>query len=108
MNCWIQGLGGRGRLAIGALLAARVIISTAGSAQASTTQEAWLQADTNMLVNPTGTLEQLRVLGVDRVRMSVRWQQIAPQPNSYRAPRHFDATNPAAYPAINWTPFDNI
>ena len=81
---------------------------SAGTALASSTQEAWLQADLTVLRDPAGTLQQLRDLGVDRVRMSVRWQQIAPRPSSYTRPRGFRAGDPAAYPAASWAPFDNV
>jgi hypothetical protein len=95
------------RWAMLAVLAALALATLPATAQASGAQEAWMQEDPGMLANPAGTLQAMRNLGVDRVRLSVRWSEIAPAPNSYRAPKHFDASNPDAYPAKNWAPFDN-
>src|SRR5947209_16314059 len=50
----------------------------------------------------------MRALGATRVKVSVPWNQIAPNPTSLRAPRHFAATDPAAYPAANWAFFDSV
>jgi hypothetical protein len=77
------------------------------SASAATAQEAWLQDDGALLRDPFGTMQRLRVLGVDRARVAVRWLAIAPRPNSHTRP-HFDAANPAAYPAENWAGIDRI
>jgi hypothetical protein len=67
-----------------------------------------MQDDPGVLSNPGATLQTMRNLGVDRVRLSVRWSEIAPSPNSIRPPGHFDASNPASYPARNWGVFDNV
>ena len=50
-------------------------------------QEAWFEDDINLYANPAGTLGQLRFLGADRVRLAVRWYQIAPTPLSRRSTR---------------------
>lgn len=52
------------------------------------------------------TLATLRSLGVDRVRLLVGWYYLAPDNNSAVPPPHFDAANPAAYPAAAWAPYD--
>ncbi|MHB8658996.1 MAG: hypothetical protein ACYC91_13760 [Solirubrobacteraceae bacterium] len=78
------------------------------SAFASTTQEAMFQDDPGMLTNPSATLERLRILGVDRVRVAIRWMKIAPNANSHRRPRRFNAADPASYPARNWAIYDKI
>ncbi len=57
--------------------------------------------------NPVGTVERLKRLGVDVIKVFVPWNEIAPAPNSAVAP-HFDATNPSAYPAAGWLPWDAI
>jgi hypothetical protein len=77
-------------------------------ALASTDQETMLQDDAGMLYNTTATLAQLRLLGVNRVRVAVRWLTIAPKPSSHKRPAHFKATDPAAYPARNWASWDRI
>jgi hypothetical protein len=78
-----------------------------GSALASGNQEAWLQDDTALANDPAGTMQRLRVLGVDRARVAVRWLSIAPRATSHTRP-NFNAADPAAYPAANWAPFDRI
>ncbi len=55
----------------------------------------------------TGTLDEIRAFGVDRVRVLVYWRRFAPAPTSRRKPR-FDAADPAAYPADNWGPIDRL
>jgi hypothetical protein len=77
------------------------------SASAATGQEAWLQDDGALTYDTAGTMQQLRLLGVNRARIAVHWLFIAPRPNSYRRPR-FDAANPAAYPAGSWSSLDRI
>lgn len=42
------------------------------------------------------TLTELRALGVDSIRVTMYWQNVAPSPDARQAPR-FDATDPAAY-----------
>ena len=59
-----------------------------------------------MLSDPAGTMSTFRALGVRMVRIIVVWAQIAPQAQSRTAPRGFDASDPAAYPAANWAPYD--
>ena len=54
-----------------------------------------------LAIDPTGTLDQLKALGVDRVHVSLPWGSIAPDPQSHTRPT-FDATDPAAYPAGVW------
>jgi hypothetical protein len=58
--------------------------------------------------NPEPFLATLRQLGVDRVRLFVWWNQVAPDPTSPRRPAGFDGSDPAAYPAANWAYFDGV
>ena len=80
----------------------------AAPAAASTTQVAVFQADPQVLGNPAGTLQTLRDLGVGMVRVNLTWNAIAPSALSTTRPKSFDATNPAAYPAGGWAPYDNV
>ena len=57
--------------------------------------------------DPAGTLAELKRLGVDRVRVFVGWGEVAPHPDASREPS-FDAADPAAYPAANWSTTDAI
>jgi len=53
------------------------------------------------------TLQEIRDLGVDRVRALVYWRSYAPAASSRRRPA-FDATDPAAYPAGTWSRLDEL
>src|SRR5439155_1733324 len=53
------------------------------------------------------TLDTVRSLGADRVRVSVFWNAIAPDAKSKTRPG-FDATDPAAYPPGNWARYDRL
>jgi hypothetical protein len=57
--------------------------------------------------DPAGEIAKLHALGVDRVRVTFSWGSIAPHPTSSKKPR-FDATDPNAYPAAGWAPYDEI
>ena len=76
--------------------------------------ESIFQADNQLLSDPAGTLEQLHRLGVARIRVFVPWgalgarTPIAPDALSHRAPANFDASDPGAYPAAGWAPYDAI
>jgi len=85
------------------MLAGSVDKAAASSSQITILEEApLLQSD------PAGTLLQLRQLGVSAIRVGIRWQSLAPAANSFKAPRRFNATSPAAYPAAGWAPYDAI
>ncbi|MGI8714323.1 MAG: hypothetical protein ACR2NR_14335 [Solirubrobacteraceae bacterium] len=52
-------------------------------------------------------LDLLKRLGVDSLHLYMHWADIAPDPMSMHKPA-FDATDPAAYPAAGWAPFDAV
>ncbi len=54
-----------------------------------------------------GQLEQLQEFGVDTVRVIVSWERIAPEANASNKP-NFNATDPDAYPDINWSGLDEL
>jgi hypothetical protein len=56
----------------------------------------------------TRTLNRLRSLGVDRLRLTILWSAIAPAAASTHRPAGFDAADPAAYPARSWAPYDRV
>ena len=93
------------------MVLALVLVVPPAVASASPLQEASFQ-DNRLLHFDTERLEQtlqtLRGLGVDRLRISVVWDRIAPDPNSRHEPAGFNAANPADYPAANWVPYDTI
>ena len=53
------------------------------------------------------TLDELRALGVDWVRVTAGWSVIAPAPRAARKPR-FDATDSDAYPDGAWAKLDRV
>ena len=77
----------------------------------SVDQSAMFQ-DNELLLGDPGHLDQtlatLSSLGVQRLRITVQWNLIAPDPNSSRAPAGFDGSDPADYPAGAWGPYDAI
>ncbi len=82
------------------------------AAQADKSMEATVQDDNLLIFNtPEGraqTLDRLAGLGVDRLRISVFWQTVAPQPDSQQRPAGFDAADPNAYPPGTWDRYDQI
>ena len=91
-----------------AVLAAVLVAIPAGRAVASTQQMSIIQDDARLDADPAGTLARARLLGADAMRVSVHWNWIAPGANARKMPRHFNATNPSAYPAKNWGLWDAI
>jgi hypothetical protein len=90
------------------LLAAGLTVLPAATAAASNSQQAMFEDETQMLTNPSLTIQRLRMLGVGRIRLGVRWYQIAPKPFSSRPPNGFRGSDPAAYPSANWGIWDAI
>ena len=93
-------------IALGATVAVAgaAVLPTVASANSS--QLAIIQ-DGADLSNASGTFAQFRALGANAVRVIVPWALIAPDYSAKHKPK-FDATNPNAYPAQNWAPYDNI
>jgi hypothetical protein len=94
---------------LGALLLATALAATrAPTAAASSTQQAMFEDDTQLLTNPSQTIQRLRILGVSRIRVAFRWQYIAPNPTSSKPPKGFTGSDPADYPQGNWAIWDDI
>jgi hypothetical protein len=85
---------------------------TGGAGSRRGSLESMFQDDQLLLYSPTATvtrtLDQLRSLGVDRIRLTILWSAIAPDPSSPAPPPGFDAASPAAYPAVAWAPYDRV
>jgi hypothetical protein len=77
-------------------------------AQASQTQVSVLEADSQVMANPTATLQRARQLGFQVIRLAMRWQNLAPSTNSFSKPAGFVPGNPGAYPAANWAGYDAV
>ena len=103
-------------------LLALVLLTLAlpAAAQASSTQEATFQDD-NLLIytddaSRAANLDLLQSLGVDRLRLTVLWAAIAPDPQSRTKPpvgndrtnAPFDAANPDTYGALVWHNYDEV
>jgi hypothetical protein len=91
-----------------AVVALVLIALPAARAVASTQQMSIIEDETRLYADPAGTLARARLLGADAMRVSVHWNAIAPAPNARKMPRHFNAADPAAYPARNWGLWDAI
>src|SRR5205085_4929335 len=94
------------------LLAAAIIAILIGLSSGSAPKKArtgplaMFEEDGQVLAQPRRTLQTLRSLGVDVVRLNVKWASIAPDAGSRTPPTDFDASDPAAYPPGNWARFD--
>jgi hypothetical protein len=66
------------------------------------------EAGTQLRADPADTLDQLKALGVDTVKVFVPWNEVAPSPTSRTMPTGFDPANPASYPRAGWAPFDAV
>lgn len=102
----------RRALARALLLAAAVGALSVPAARAAPLQESIFQADAQLLGSDptvvTKTLDTLRALGADRVRVPVVWRSLAPAPDATVKPVGFDAANPSAYPLGAWDRYDLI
>jgi hypothetical protein len=74
--------------------------------------ESMFQDDDHLVYGSTATvvrtLDQLRRLGVQRIRVTVLWRAIAPDPHSRAMPPGFNGSDPAAYPPRSWAPYDRV
>ena len=53
-------------------------------------------------------VQRLDALGVDTLRLQVRWRMFAPAPNSPVRPRDFDPDDPGDYPADSFKALDDV
>jgi hypothetical protein len=93
-------------------LAVLVLTPAPTPARASSTMESMFQDD-NQLIYTTqakrrARMRELARLGVDRIRITIVWRAIAPDPESRRRPRDFDAQDPRAYSPGAWDNYDNL
>jgi hypothetical protein len=96
--------------ALGAVAVALLaVLALAPAAPASTTQWSVFE-DHSYLIRSGGgvrasTLDEIKALGADTLRIEVKWAEVAPDPASKRRPA-FDAGNPAAYGGF--APYDDL
>jgi hypothetical protein len=95
-----------------ALAALAVLAVAAPAAQASRTQESTFQDDNHLIYAPADevarTMDRMKALGADRLRITVLWSAIAPQPNALERPAGFDAADSGAYPGGAWDHYDTL
>jgi hypothetical protein len=91
-------------IALGTLLATAGVATMPTAAAASSNQITLIQ-DNADLADAPAAFAQFRELGANAVRVIVPWSLIAPNPGKTRRP-NFNATDPNAYPAANWAPYD--
>src|SRR5882724_2504946 len=98
-------------LALAATIALAASLATVPAASASRSQATLFDLGGSVLNLPADKraeqLDQLQDLGADTERVIVAWRSIAPEPGAFNKPA-FDATDPAAYPAQNWTALDDL
>ncbi|MDX6665656.1 MAG: hypothetical protein QOG68_1862 [Solirubrobacteraceae bacterium] len=93
------------------LVLACLLLTPAG-ALASSTQESMFQDDNLLEFAPAAevakTLDRLKGLGVDRVRVSVFWGTVAPASSDSHKPKGFDGADPDAYQQAKWERYDTL
>ena len=94
-------------LAVTACLAG-CMLALPSLARASRSQATIIEDDPPLLSDPADTLAAFRALGANTVRVMLPWSSIAPDPTSSTIPAEFNGTDPNAYPAVNWAPYDQI
>ena len=85
---------------IGALLATATAATASPSVQFGIQDDAWLRHGTDKLPDLPARLDLLDTLGVDTVRYTLRWYEIAPTKPAHAA----DPTDPA----YDWSPSDAV
>lgn len=94
-----------------ALLGA-LLLSAPAPASASSEQVMIFEAPRELLQLGDGArgrmLDEIRSLGVRRVRVLMLWSSIAPAARSAKKPAGFDGADPAAYPREGWRRYDRL
>ena len=97
------------RLAAVVALAALAVVPD--SALAAHDQESTFQDDSLLVygtpAEQSNALDIMKALGVDRVRVTIYWRLVAPDPDSTTKPK-FEAADPNAYPSSNWDRYDTL
>lgn len=100
------------QLVASACVLAALIAVAPGSAGASRTQQSVFQDDDYLVYHPPAAVNRalaiLQSLGVQQVRVTLKWSTVAPSPTSRQRPANFNALAPAAYPAGVWAPYDRV
>jgi hypothetical protein len=89
-----------------------LLVLAPAPASASSTMESMFQDD-NELIYTTPAKRRARIrelarLGVTRIRATIVWRALAPDAESRRRPRDFDATDPRDYHPAVWENYDRL
>jgi hypothetical protein len=91
-------------------LPAAVALSAAAPASAGPTQISIVQDEARLLregpIVQATTLDEIKALGVDVVKVTIDWRRIAPP--GTRKPAGFAGDDPGQYTATNWEPYDDL
>jgi hypothetical protein len=97
----------RAALALSAALA--LALTLPGAAAGSRTQWSMVEDHPYLVRSGPGpreaTLNEIKALGADAIRIEVKWSEVAPDATANSQPA-FDATDPAAYPGFE--PYDDL
>ncbi len=97
--------------AAGALCAALLSLALATKASANHRQETFVQDDRMLIASGPAAretaLDRISSLGAHSIHTLVFWGRVAPEPRHSHKP-HFNAANPAAYPAQAWDAYDDL
>jgi hypothetical protein len=96
-----------GPIMLVALLAVTVSLPLAPSPASASTDQLSIIQDGSFLKSPSTSMPLVRALGSRVVRVFVQWSLVAPKPDAASKP-HFDASDPSAYPASSWAPYDAL
>jgi hypothetical protein len=98
---------------LGIRLLAPVVVAAAllvPAASAEAALETLVQDDASLMhrspAEVRASMQKLRQLGVDRVRLTANWAALTPSPDSAQKPSGFDARDPLAYPQPLWRGLD--
>ena len=95
-----------------AVALAAVVGVTAAPASANPTQLSIVQDEARLLRDgpqvQAATLDEIKKLGADVVKVTLDWRRIAPSASSDRKPSGFVGDDPAEYAASNWEPYDDL
>ncbi len=103
-----------------AFSAALAVLGCGGSSSSSNTTtpagagaphgepETIFEDELHLRSDPAGTIDLMRRLGVQRIRVYVPWRSTAPDQAATHRPAGFNAADSAAYPASSWTLYDAI
>jgi hypothetical protein len=93
-----------------AALAAGLLLPASG-ASGSASQVTIMQDDAQVIFTSAAhradTLDEMKRLGVDVVKVRVQWRFIAPSPDAKKKPDGFSGSDPNEYPSGNWAPYDD-